>query len=140
MLCCLDAVVFACWDRYRLATMFFGTPCRPRSQPSTREAYTKVYLQPRGACLSTPTSTVKQTLTPLPLSPSLTHLHLNHHPQHVNTPQQLRALARDVAIRDARRQSDRKLPRVSDVETAVFVAGDGNEPPEWWSAFESGYT
>eukprot|EP00903_Cladosiphon_okamuranus_P006522 g6373.t1 len=60
--------------------------------------------------------------------------------QHVSTPQQLQALARDVAVRDTRRQSDRLLPRVSDVETAVFVPGDGNEPPEWWSAFERGYT
>lgn len=60
--------------------------------------------------------------------------------QHVSTPQQLQALARDVAIRDTRRQSDRLLPRVSDVEKAVFVADDGTEPPEWWSAFESGYT
>lgn len=59
--------------------------------------------------------------------------------QSVGTPQQLQALARDVAIRDARRQSDRRLPQVLDVEKALFVPGDGNEPQEWWTAFENGY-
>ncbi|CAM9914628.1 unnamed protein product [Scytosiphon promiscuus] len=60
--------------------------------------------------------------------------------QAVSTLQQLQALAKDVAVRDARRKSDRQLPRPSDVETALLVLGDGSEPPEWWSAFESGYT
>ncbi|CAN0276779.1 unnamed protein product, partial [Hapterophycus canaliculatus] len=60
--------------------------------------------------------------------------------QVVSTLQQLQALAKDVAVRDSRRKSDRQLPRPSDVETALLVLGDGSEPPEWWSAFESGYT
>eukprot|EP00904_Undaria_pinnatifida_P010607 jgi/Undpi1/6677/HiC_scaffold_20.g09156.m1 len=49
------------------------------------------------------------------------------------------SLAREVAVRDARRLSDRVIPGVSDVETAVIIVGDGNEPPEWWSSYERGY-
>lgn len=53
--------------------------------------------------------------------------------------QQIHALARDVAILDSRRGSDRSLPCSADVESATLVPGDGNEPEEWWTAFESGY-
>ncbi|CAM9907062.1 unnamed protein product [Ectocarpus sp. 6 AP-2014] len=60
--------------------------------------------------------------------------------QVVSSLEELQELARDIAVKDARRLSDRTLPLPSDVETAVIVPGDGNEPPEWWSAFESGYT
>lgn len=53
--------------------------------------------------------------------------------------EQVQSLAKDVAVRDARRRADRPLPGPTDVETAVAVLGDGNEPQEWWSAFEDGY-
>ncbi|CAM9752344.1 unnamed protein product, partial [Laminaria digitata] len=52
---------------------------------------------------------------------------------------QFQALAREVATKDARRESGRVIPAASDVETAVLLVGDGNEPPEWWSSFERGY-
>lgn len=48
-------------------------------------------------------------------------------------------LAKDVAVRDARRNADRIVPAATDVEEALLVTGDGNEPREWWAAFEAGY-
>lgn len=53
--------------------------------------------------------------------------------------QQMLPLAKDVAVRDARRDADRIVPAASDVDEALLVTGDGNEPPEWWAAFEAGY-
>lgn len=82
--------------------------------------------------------------------PHFFYLATTHHPHEKYTPpllpqvvsslEELQELARDIAVKDARRLSDRTLPLPSDVESAVIVPGDGNEPPEWWSAFESGYT